>query len=83
MPENIFEIATREKIRFETSRGEIGVEELWDVPLTSKNQFDLDNIAKAVNKKIKDQEEESFVKVKSAESNTLKLKLEVVKRALS
>lgn len=33
---NIFELATRMKLRFNTLQGQIGVEGLWDLPLTSE-----------------------------------------------
>ena len=34
---NIFEQATRAKIRYHSPNGLIGVEDLWDLPLTSLN----------------------------------------------
>lgn len=58
---SIFEAATRKKLRFVSARGEISVEQLWDVPLRSKDDFNLDVIAKAVNKGLKAIAEESFV----------------------
>lgn len=33
---NVFEQATRMKLRFNTLQGQIGVEDLWDLPLTSE-----------------------------------------------
>ncbi len=58
---NIFEYATRNKLRFASTRGELSVETLWDVPLRSSDGFNLDAIAKAANKAFKDATEESFV----------------------
>jgi len=58
----IFEYATRNKIRFVSSRGELITEQLWDVPLRSKDGFDLDTIAKNVNRDLKAMTEESFVR---------------------
>ena len=46
---NIFELATRKALRFGTERGPVTVEQLWQMPLQSKNLFDLDNVAKACN----------------------------------
>lgn len=57
----MFEKATRLKLRFETVKGLISVEDLWELPLTSKNQFDLDSVAKGISKKLKSMDEESFV----------------------
>ncbi len=58
---NMFEYATRNKIRFSSLRGELSVEQLWDVPLRSKDGFDLDAVAKSANKSLKALTEESFV----------------------
>jgi len=58
---NIFEYAARSKIRFQSTRGELSLEQLWDVPLRSKDDFDLNAVAKAANKAWKDIAEESFV----------------------
>jgi hypothetical protein len=50
---NIFEQATRRAIRFESAKGDLSVEQLWDLPLQSRNQFDLDTVAKTVNRQLK------------------------------
>lgn len=70
----LFEKATREKVRWETSKGLLSAEDLWDLSLPS-----LDTIAKAVNKKLKEESEESFISAKSSANKTLELKLEVLK----
>jgi len=61
MATNIFEYATRGKVRFQSTRGELTVEQLWDVPLRSRDDFNLNAVAKAANKALKDVSEESFV----------------------
>ena len=58
---NIFERASRNKIRFETVRGHIDTESLWELPLTSTSGFDLNTVAKTANKKLKETSEEDFV----------------------
>ena len=82
---NIFELATRKALRFGTERGPVTVEQLWQMPLQSKNLFDLDNVAKACNAKVKSFAEESFVT--TASSNPAKaeaeLALEVVKHIIA
>ena len=82
---NIFEQATRKALRFATDRGPVTVEQLWQMPLQSKNLFDLDNVAKACNAKVKSFAEESFVT--TASSNPAKaeaeLALEVVKHIIA
>ena len=58
---NIFKQAAQLKMRFPSVRGFLIAEQLFDLPLTSKNGFDLDTVAKDVNKLLKEQAEESFV----------------------
>lgn len=77
---NIFEYVTRNKLRFPSTRGELTVEQLWDVPLRSKDEFNLNSIAKAVNKAFKDISEENFVETKKTVEHTRKeTALEVIK----
>ena len=81
---NIFEQATRRAIRFESAKGDLSVEQLWDLPLQSRNQFDLDTIAKTVNRQLNAVTEESFVRVReNPAKETLSLKLEIVKHIIS
>lgn len=81
---NIFEKATRNAIRFETTRGNITVEDLWNLPLTSRGSNpSLDDIAKAINRQIKAEEEESFVVKASPKNSELSLKLDIVKHIIS
>ena len=78
--DNLFLQATREKFRFESSKGDLSVEQLWDLPLTSSTGFDLDTVAKAVNAKLKASNEESFVNVSNNPAvSRLQAQLEVVK----
>lgn len=80
MTMNIFEYATRNRLRFPSSRGELTVEQLWDVPLRSRDGFDLNAVAKAANKAWKDISEESFVETaKTPEHTRRETALEVVK----
>ena len=52
----IFEQAARMKLRFETSKGCLSSEEVWELSLLS-----LDTLARAVNKRLREAEEESFI----------------------
>jgi hypothetical protein len=77
---NIFEYATRNKLRFASTKGELTVEQLWDVPLRSRDDFNLNTIAKAVNKALKEVSEESFVETtKTAAHTRLEAAMETVK----
>lgn len=78
--QNIFEYATRSKLRFTSIRGELSVEQLWDVPLRSRDDFNLNMIAKTTNKAFKEISEESFVETtKTAEHTRREAALETVK----
>ena len=81
---NMFEYATRNKLRFATTRGEVSVEQLWDIPLRSRDDFNLNAVAKAANKAVKDVSEESFVETAKTPGHTrLETALEVVKHVIA
>lgn len=83
---NIFEKASRLKLRFPSTVGNLTVEQLWDLPLTARSTAnpDLDSVAKAVNADLKGVTEESFV---SSSDNPKKaayeLQLEIVKHIIA
>ena len=87
---NIFEKATRNKIRFPSARGDLTVEQLWDLPLVAKptsvharDSVDLDTVARTVNKSLKEVTEESFVNTKPhPDRSKFELQLEVVKHVI-
>tara|TARA_A100001391_G_scaffold112237_2_gene75412 strand:- start:430 stop:834 length:405 start_codon:yes stop_codon:yes gene_type:complete len=81
---NIFERAARNRVRFNTSRGAASVEDLFIMPLSgSKDGFDLDTLARAVNRRIKEQEEGSFVETtEDPLRKTDELKLELLKHVI-
>lgn len=74
MEKNIFELAARGALRFESTKGHVNTEDLFRLSLT-----DLDTVAKNINRKIKEFEEESFVSAKSATLDLLNIKLDIVK----
>lgn len=80
---NMFERASRVKLRFLSAKGALTVENLWDLPLQSTTGMDLDTLAKATNATLKSASEESFVTISS---NPLKeeseLKLDILKHIL-
>lgn len=75
---NIFERASRNKLRFVTERGNLTTEDLWDLELT-RGAVNLNDMAKAINRELKGAEEEDFVTKASPRNVTLKLKLEILK----
>lgn len=81
---NLFEYASRIKLRFASVKGEITAEQLWDVPLRSRDDFNLDAVAKNANKALKAATEESFVSAEpKPEHVRLEVALEVVKYVIA
>ncbi len=58
---NIFEQASRLKLRFEHARGNFTVEQLWDLPLKSNLKANLNEIAVEVNKSVQNEQTIDFV----------------------
>ena len=80
----IFEKATREKFRYPSAKGQLTTEQLWELPLTAKSGFSLDDVAKAVNAELKAVATESFVATEANPAKaTLETKLEVVKHVIA
>ena len=73
MEKNIFEIATRKKLRFPYN-GVISVEDLWQLPLAK-----LDGIYKVLNAELKQSSEESLLETKTAKDEELEIKIELIK----
>lgn len=77
---SMFEVATRKKIRFSSCRGELSLEDLWDVPLRSRDKFNLDAVAKTISQELKTYDEESFVETRKTVAQTkAELQLDIVK----
>lgn len=85
---NMFEIAVRNKMRFETAKGLISVEDLWDLPMMAKSPtaVSLDTVARKIAIDLTEQEKlNSFVAENGNEAviEALKLKLEIVKHVIA
>lgn len=80
---NLFAYATRNKIRFASSKGQLSVEDLWDVPLRSNDGFNLNVIARSANDVVKSLNEENFVETtRTAKHARAENALEVVKHVI-
>lgn len=73
---NLFEIATRAKYRFASTRGSLTVEDLWMLPLKT-GEVNLNAIALQLDKELQ-QVSKSFVDEVSVENQTLKNKFDIV-----
>ena len=75
---NIFEQATRAKIRFSTPVGMLSVEDLWDLPLTStRARANLDDVARLLDAELKSTSAVSFVNDVSEVNERIKLAFDV------
>jgi hypothetical protein len=81
----MFEKAARLKIRYSTPKGLLTVEDLWDLPLTTRHHTDpsLDNIAKSISKGLKETETESFVIDTPKADVRLQLMFDIVKHVIA
>jgi len=70
---NMFELATRNKMRF-PFKGQISVEDLWDLSLE-----DLDTVFKKLNKDAAQTKEESLLATKVKQDTVLDTQIEIVK----
>lgn len=67
---NLFEYAARHKLRFSSVKGDLTAEQLFDVPLRSRDDFNLDAVARAANRALKAVSEESFVDTAKTDKHT-------------
>lgn len=80
---DIFELASRTRIRFNSPKGALTVEDLWSLPLQSETgKANLDDIGKAFRRELKASEEESLVTPSSDSNNAAQLGLDIVKRII-
>lgn len=79
---NLFEQATKNKLRFQTPIGQLSTEQLWDLPLESgsANLFDLANqLLEEKNRDKKPAKALSFFKKEKSTDIIAELKFEIVK----
>lgn len=81
---NVFEKASRVKLRFATARGNLSVEQLWDLPL-DKGEVNLYNLAQDLLTQVADKPAEklSFFSKAVAVDETAELKFEIVKHIVT
>lgn len=72
-----FETATRRKLRFQTTRGNLTVEDLWDVPLTV-----LDEAYKGLSRQIREAEDDSLLAKRDSGAEEATIKRDLVKHVV-
>lgn len=83
---SLFETATKKKYRFQTAKGFLSVEDLWDLRLstTAVSGTSLDTVAQDLFAKLKATQAKSFVNTANTqEHDELENKLEVVKHIIA
>jgi hypothetical protein len=78
----MFEQAVRLKLRFDSPKGALTIEDLYDLPLTSVRSANLNDIAKALNRELKETGEEDFVNKVANGNAVLQLKFDIVKHVI-
>lgn len=73
-----FKLASQQKLRFQTTRGLLTTEQLWDLSLE-----DLDALAVSLENEYKESGKKSFLTKISSKDKTTKLKFDVVLDVLS
>ena len=68
-----FKLASQQKLRFQTNKGLLSVEQLWDLSLE-----DLDALAVSLETEHKESGKKSFLVKTSAKDKTAKLRFDVV-----
>ena len=80
----MFEKIARMKARFDSPQGQLTVEDLFDIPLTSsRGKANLDDIARGLSRKVREAETESFVIRPPKADESALLKFEVVKHIIA
>ena len=81
---DLFQQASRLKLRFNSPKGMLTIEDLWDLPLTSAaNKANLDDVARDLHRILKDDSEVSFVTPNKSVNTTSQLAFEVVKQIIA
>lgn len=80
---DLFEKAARLKLRFASTKGNLLVEDLFDLPLTSATgKANLNDIARELHKQVKDSGEVDFVNEPAKTDERIQLAFDVVKHVI-
>lgn len=79
----MFEKASKLKLRFPTTKGLATVEDLWDLPLTSRAGANLNGVAVTLHDALESVGVKSFVKKAVADTDYTELRLDIVKHVIA
>lgn len=80
---DLYKYAAQQGLRFPSRAGSLSVEDLFQLPLTSARDANLDDTAKMVNAALKSVSEESFVTTSNPRKGPLEVALEIVKDVIA
>jgi hypothetical protein len=75
--EKMFEKASRIKLRFNSSKGRLSIEDLWDLKLK-----ELDDLTRAIYQELKEKGEKSFITETPEIDEKLQLKFDILKHII-
>ncbi|AUS02906.1 coil containing protein [Vibrio phage 2.275.O._10N.286.54.E11] len=76
---NIFALATRQKLRFPTHKGNATVEDLWDLPLDSARGTSINSLYVEIDAALKETQVSGLVAKPTKGSEVLTLKRDILK----
>lgn len=82
--EDLYKEAAKRKLRFTTPVGQVQAEDLFDLPLKSRSpkKANLNDIAKGLNRQLKEDGDEDFVTRRTKPNKELKIKFDIVLDAI-
>jgi hypothetical protein len=82
---DLYKFAAQNRLRFPSKKGELTVEDLFQLPLKSQTGFDLDTVARAINAQLKGVSEDSFVDdpADDPRKTSLRVSLDIVKDVIA
>jgi hypothetical protein len=75
---DLFQQASRRKLRFDSSIGQLSTEQLWELNLSQ-----LNDLAVSLSRKVKDVSTESFIQTETKVPKELSLRFEIVKAIIA
>ena len=75
---NIFAVASRKKLRFQSNKNKLTVEDLWDIPLDSATQTSINSLFVETNAKLNESKSVGLVAKPSKDTVDLQLRIDIL-----